>query len=193
MTHNVRRWKFVALLAALLPLVWACGKRELPMTRDQIFDERMKVDTLYITEGGREFIGEGNKVGVTVDPQTNELAWAAWKCGNPDCPGEGKEGRPFTFIWPNFLAYVKEDGTVGFNQPRSPEDMKKFEKFAEPGCPACAEIRNRAKETEEQRLQYQNWAQRYVLPEAEARLKELDVEWQKYLEREEQRQQQAGR
>ncbi len=165
------------------------------MSRDEIYDAQQAVPTLYRTEDGHEFIAPGNKFGATVDPDSKQLAWATWKCDNPDCPAkdQGRDGRPFLFIWPNFLAYVKEDGTLGFHNPSTDEDMRKFELFAEPGCPECMKLRDKSKETPEERQQYQNWATKYVLPEAEARIKELDGEWQKYLEREKQRKQQAGR
>jgi hypothetical protein len=179
---------FQMLVGSALVLLGGCGEPKLPMTRNQIYQEQLKVPTLYMTESGRQFVAPGNKLGVAVDPKTKELAWAAWKCDNPKCPGKAADGKPQLFIWPNFLAYVKEDGTVGFKQPRNTEeDLKKFEKFAEPGCPACAKIRDRAKETPEERLQFQNWATSYVLPEAEKRRQELNEELKKSYEREAQR------
>ena len=177
------------LFAIGIVLLCSCGGDKLPMTRDQIFDARMSVDTLYMTESGEEFVAPGNKLGVTTSPATNELAWAAWKCENPDCPEKsgGQEGRPFVFIWPNFLAYVDADGSVAFRQPSTPEDFERFAEFAEPKCPACLEIRDLDRESPEVRLQYQNWCSKYILPEAEEQLRELDEEYAKYLEREKQR------
>jgi hypothetical protein len=164
------------------------------MTRDQIYEAQQAVPTLYRTESGKEVIAPGNKFGVIVDGDTKELAWATWKCDNPNCPakGQGKDGRPYLFIWPNFLAFAKEDGTVGFGQPKTEEDLAKFQVFAEPGCPECMKKRNKAQESPEDRMQYQNWATKYVLPEAEARIKELDEEFKKHLEREAERKAQGG-
>jgi hypothetical protein len=181
-------------LLGLTVVALSSCQRELPMTRDQIYEAQQAVPTLYRTESGKEFIAPGNKFGVVVEPKSKELGWATWKCENPNCPAkdQGKDGRPYLFIWPNFLAFVQEDGTVGFKQPTSEEDLQKFQVFAEPGCPACAEKRNKAKETPEERMQYQNWAVKYVLPEAEARIKELDEEFKKHLEREAERKRQAG-
>jgi hypothetical protein len=184
-----------SLLAAPLLLVCLISCRpERPMTRNEIYEAQQAVPTLYRTESGDEFIAPGNKFGATVKPGSKEIGWATWKCGNPDCPAknEGKDGRPFLFIWPNFLAYVKEDGTLAFRLPQGEADMEKFKVFAEPGCPACAKTRNKDAETPQQRQQYQNWATRYVLPEAEARIKELDEEMKKFNAREEERKRRAG-
>ena len=178
---------WLSLCIAMFMCALAACKRESPMTRDQIYEALQAVPTLYRTESGKEFIAPGNKFGVTVEPVSKELGWATWKCENPDCPfkSQDKDGRPFLFIWPNFLAFLQDDGTVGFHMPSTEEDMRKFEIFAEPGCPACAKTRDKSKETPEQRLQYQNWAVKYVLPEAEERIKELDEEMKKSIAREE--------
>lgn len=188
----MRRWLLLWSAMSLAGLS-SCEK-ELPMTRAQIYEAQLAVPTLYRTEAGDEIIAPGNKFGVIVHPDTKQLAWATWQCDNPNCPakGQGTQGRPYLFIWPNFLAFAKEDGTVAFNQPLSEADLQKFQVFAEPGCPECAKQRDKSKETPEERMQYQNWATKYVLPEAEARSKELDEEMKAHLAREEERKRQAG-
>lgn len=181
------RWQLLIVL--MIVTLCSCG-RERPMTREQIYQARLSVDTLFITEDGAELIAPGNKLGVVVAPKSNELAWAAWTCENPNCPGEGKKGRPFLFIWPNFLAYVKDDGTVGFRLPQGEDDLTKFQEFAEPACPACLKIRDRASESPEERLRFQNWCVKYVLPEAKERIKELDELQRRYEQAEDERRRQ---
>jgi len=163
-------------LLAILSLC-SCGPREKsPRTSNQIFRDRLTVDTLYLTEDGREVILPGDPSGAVVFPNTRELAWAARCCNNPNCPGKGKAGRPFLFPWPDPFCFVNEDGTVGTRQPESEKDFELFEKYAEPVCPACLKTRNREAETEEQRVQYKSWCQLYVLPESAERLKQLEEE-----------------
>ena len=168
--------QFMAGFAAVTILsICSCGPSETP-TREKIFKARQTIDTLYLTEDGREIIAPGNADGAIVDPETGKIAWAAYQCNNPKCPGR-KDGRPFLFPWPSPFAYVTEEGTIGY---RTPEDVDEAtamtEKFAMIECPACAKIRNRDKETPEQRQQYEQWCKPYVLPESAKRLKALDEE-----------------
>jgi len=168
---------------ALLIVVSAisCGPREEPtLTRGQIFEERIKVDTLYLTEDGREIIAPGTPLEAIVYPKTNKLAWRAWQCNNPDCPGEGKDGRPFLFTCPDPFKFVAEDGTVGIRQPEDTDkDRELFARYSEQVCPACLPLRNRETETLDQRLQYQQWCQPYVLPRSAKQLKKLDDEFRR--------------
>ena len=117
-----------------------------------------------------------------VDPKTKKLAWAAWQCNNPDCPERAEGGRPYLFIRRDPFKFVKKDGTVGLGQPQSQKDFELFEQYAEVTCPACLKTRNREAETAEQRQQYKRWCQRYVLPEAAARLKQLTEQRKRRIE-----------
>ncbi len=170
-------------LATLIALsVTACGPREEPtLTREEIFEERVKADTLYLTEEGQEIIAPGSPFEATVDPKTNKLAWRAWQCNNPNCPGEGKGDRPFLFTWPDPFKFVAEDGTIGVRQPISDEDFELFDKFSQQACPACLKSRNRETETLDQQLEYQAWCQLYVLPESAQRLQEIGKDYRKNL------------
>jgi len=146
-----------ALLAILATC--SCGSRDAPtLTREQLLQERLKVNVLYLTEDGREIIAPSNRFRAVVDPKTNKLAWAAWQCDNPNCPGKGKHGRPFLFPRRDPFVFVKEDGTVGCRQPESKKDIELFEEYAVATCPACSKTEVR----------------QYVLPESAARLKELE-------------------
>jgi hypothetical protein len=154
------------------------------MSENRLFELRKQVPVLYLTDDGREIIAPGSQYGAIVDPQTKKIAWAAMVCDNPDCPGKskGKGGRPFLFTWPNPLLFVAEDGSVASGQPTTPEQLKEFDKFKTVACPECAKTRKLDEETDEQRMKYQQWCRRYVLPEAAARLKELDEAAKKLLE-----------
>ena len=150
----------------------SCGSRDTPtLTREQLFQERLKVDLLYLTEDGREIIAPSNRFGAVVDRKTNKLASAAWQCDNPNCPGEGTKGRPFLFPRRNPFGLVKEDGTVGCRQPESKKDIEIFEQYAVATCPACSKTQVR----------------QYVPPETAARLKQLEEQHRRYLEERERR------
>lgn len=152
------------------------------MTREEIREARVQVPTLYLTEDGREIIAPGNQRGAIVDPQTNQIAWKAYQCENPNCPGEGKGDRPFVFPRPHPLLYVNEEGKIAARTPKTKEDFEQFDAYAEAKCPACLKIRDLKSETDEERHQYNNWVEPYVLPEAEERLEELEAEHERYLE-----------
>ena len=179
---TTRRLLLGVALAAIVSMC-SCGSRDTPpRTTEWVFQERLKVDTLYLTEDGGEIVAAGNSFGVIVDPKTKKLAWAAWQCNNPDCQGIAEDERPYLFIRRDPFKFVKKDGTVGLGQPQSQKDFELFEQYAEVTCPACLKTRNREAETAEQRQQYKQWCQRYILPETAARLKELDEQRKRWLE-----------
>jgi len=170
----------MALTASLLP---ACRDEARPRTAEEIFHDRRKIDTLYLTEDEQEIIAPASPAGAVVaDARAGTLAWPAWQCNNPDCPGEGKGGRPYLFTWPDPFKFVADDGSVGVRQPENDEDLKLFEQSSEQKCPACLPQRNLAAETDQQRLQYQQWCQPYILPQAAEQLQELDEETRRYKE-----------
>lgn len=178
-----RRW--ILLLATACLALGACpGAEDRPLSRGEIFEERKKIPTLYLTDDGREIIAPGTEFGAIVDPQTKKLAWAAMVCENPACPGPKKGDRPYLFTWPNPVLFVAEDGTVASGQPITPEQLAEFEKFKTVKCPACAAANTPNPNSA--------GARRFVLPEAEKRLQELEAALQLTLEREAQRKQQAG-
>jgi hypothetical protein len=178
-----RRVERLLLVVALLLLAGCPGEKR-PMTRDEIFAARVKVPTLYLTDDGREIVAEGTQFGAIVDPQTKKLAWAAYQCDNPQCPGKPVGERPYLFTWPNPVLFAGEDGTVQSGQPISPEELAAFEKFKTMVCPAC----EAAKTPNPNGLM----PRRYVLPEGQKRLDELELEYKQWIEREEQRKRQSG-
>ncbi|MCG8586645.1 MAG: hypothetical protein MI757_18235, partial [Pirellulales bacterium] len=128
-----------------------------PVTREQwqdaredIFKRRQQVETLYLTEDGRHIIRAGIDRAI-VAPDTGKLAWKAWQCENPSCPGRNPDGSPLLFPWPDHLLYAKEDGTVGMRQPSTEEDFEKDENYGVQKCPECLKLRVLAAETDEQR------------------------------------------
>jgi len=170
-----RRGFVPALAVAAVWSATSCGPRP-PRTTDEIFEDELTVDTLYLTEDGREVIAPGSPTGVIVLPRTKDLAWAAMQCDNPDCPGEGKGDRPFVFPWPDPFKTIDEEGNIQMRQPETQEDFALLDQFAEPACPACLPTRNRAKETLDEKIKYKSWVRPYVLPESAEQLKRLEEE-----------------
>jgi hypothetical protein len=168
--------------AALVLLASSIGCRDdQPLTPEDILREQLEVDTLYLTEDGREVIAPGTSEGVIVFPGTSDLAWPAMTCENPDCPGEGEGDRPFVFPWPDPFKYVDDDGNIQLRDPESDEDFKLMEQFGEQCCPACLPTRNRSRESIDEQIQYKSWVVPYVLPESAKRLKELEEQKRKIL------------
>jgi hypothetical protein len=165
-----------------------CSREKRPRTRNDIFQDRLKVETLYLTEDGQRVVKPGSPERVVVvDAAAGKLAWLAWQCNNPQCPGRKAANSPLVFPWPDPFAYVKPDGTVGIRQPLTPEDQKKMEDFGEQKCPECLKRRNLASETPQQRQQYKDWCVPHVLPEAAKRLAELDAELKQLVAKEQER------
>jgi hypothetical protein len=174
-------WQLIA--AALLATVSGCsGKVTRPRSRDDIAQDRLKVDTLFITKDGQRLKRPMNPDGaVIVDAAAGTLAWPAWQCINPDCPGRGADGAPFLFPWPDPFRSVKPDGTIVVRQPDMPAERKLFDDFATQKCPACLEKRTPASESKEKAQQYKDWCQPHVTASAAKRLAELDRELQKMM------------
>lgn len=146
---------------------------------DGILEKQLEVDTLYLAEDGKESIAPGNRQGVIVEPGTGKLAWAAWECNNPSCPGRRPEGKPLLFPRPNPLYFAKQDGTAGLRQPTTEAELLEAQDRAEVKCPACLKTRNLAAETPEQRQQYQFWCRAYVLPQAAEQRQQLAEEYRR--------------
>jgi hypothetical protein len=178
------RWAAVLLIACC-----GCSGHTRPRTRDDIFQDRLKVDTLYLTEDGQRIVKPLTpERAIVIDATANKLAWPAWQCNNPKCPGRAADGAPFVFPWPDPFALVKPDGTIGIRQPETAEDQKKMEDFGEQKCPKCKAVRTLAEETPEQRQQYKDWCQPHVLPQAAKQLAALDAELKQLVQREQERQ-----
>ncbi len=173
---------FVVCLAGLCA---SCGGGpQSPRTVTAIDEERMKLPALFLTEDGQELIKPGDSGSVIVHER--KLAFPAYTCKNPQCTGQGKDGRPFLFIWKDPFAYVTAEGTLGVREPPNNEDINQWIVkqgcYIEPTCPACIRTRDIAKESRETRQQFVDWCVPYVLPETEKRRKELDEEHKKRLE-----------
>jgi len=145
----------------------------------------MSLPSLYLTESGKEVIAPGGQ-GVIVDKQSGELAFLAYTCANPDCPGEPNNGRPYLFIWRDRRWYVKSDGTLGAKEVETAEAWEKLLKEdgsqPEPTCPACLELRKLDSESPEVKQKYRGWVQRYVLPKTKKQLEKLNQEDKRRLE-----------
>jgi hypothetical protein len=134
--------------------------------------QRVAIDTLYITEDGRQFVHAGDKR-AAIDPQTGKLAWRAWQCNNPDCPGRKSNGDPLLFSKSDSLLFAK-DGNVAVRHGNTAEDLPSQKSYGKIMCPACLQIRNLAAESSQQQRQYRTWCRKHVLPSAAKRIEELN-------------------
>ena len=175
MTYHWRLVWVTTLLACT-----SCGGEQKPRSLEEISREQMELPALYITESGERVRAPGNQ-GVVIHESSGEIAWRSFACHNPDCPGRGRDGEPYLFPMPDPRFYVKEDGSLGSREFDSPEDWNWDQDF-ELACPKCLELRNRAGESSEERLQYLEWCQLYVLPETEQRVEQLKQEYQARVE-----------
>lgn len=171
------------ITAVMLLAVGGCsGKVARPRSRDDIARDRMTVDTLFITADGQRLTRPMNPDRVVVvDAAAGTLAWPAWQCNNPDCPGRQADGVPFLFPWPDPFKSVKPDGTIAVRQPDMPAERKLFDDFATQKCPACLERRTPATESQEKAQQYKDWCQPHVTPSAAKRVAQLDRELQQMI------------
>ena len=163
-------------------LAVGCGGEKQPRHSDQIFQDRLKVDTLFLTEDGQRITRPMNPQSLVVfDAAAGKIAWPAFQCNNPDCPGRNADGSPYLFSRSNPFVSVQADGLISTRSQSTPADFELFQKYAEVKCPACLKKRNRSSESPRQSQQYVDWCQSYVLPSAAKRLAELDRELQKTL------------
>jgi hypothetical protein len=141
----------------------------------------LEVDTLYFTEDGREIIAPGNSQHVVIDPVSGGLAWGAWQCDNPSCPGRKPDGKPFLFPWPNPFCYVTSERKVGKRQPETDADLRQAEELADVQCPACVKNRNLAAESAETRQQFRLWCRQHELPQAAEQRAKLAEEYRRLM------------
>ena len=177
--------------SALLLIVGCTGSQQArPRTSNDIFLDRLKVDTLFLAPDGERIVRPMNPDRlVVIDAATGKIAWPANQCTNPDCPGR-VDRSPHLFPWPRPFVSVQADGTVLERSPLmaaggglTAADQKLFDNYAEQKCPACLKKRKPASESAQQRQQYKDWCLPYVLPSAAQRLTELDLELQQLLAR----------
>jgi hypothetical protein len=176
-------WLLFAVVWLILPIS-GCGEPPRPMTADEIHAAMVAVPTLYLTEDGDEVIAPGNRRRVVVDEETGKLAFMAFICEHPECPGKGtgKNGRPFLFIWPDPFAYV-ENGEVKIRLVQTEEDFRKQAEYADMACPECLKTRDLKTEPVQETMVYNGAIKPYVLPESKAELEKLEAAYQKFLER----------
>jgi hypothetical protein len=165
---------------AFFGLVWVgCSGDSKPRPLEEIQQEQLSLPALYLTyDDKREVIASGDQGDVIVDKDSGKLAFRAWTCTNPDCPGKKPAGqRPLLFIWHDPLYFVDESGSVNYDAvPNRAEMIVKRGGHLEPTCPECLKIRDGARETPAVEQQYRDWCQQYVLPTAASRSEELRQE-----------------
>jgi len=148
---------------------------------DRLLERQFEVETVFLTEDGKEIIAPGNRQGIIVDSATGKLAWAAWQCDNPSCPGRKSASLPLLFPWPNPFYFAQTDGTVGVRQPVTEAELQQAQEYAEVKCPACLKNRNRIAETPAMRQQYRSWCRQHVLPQAAQQREKLAEEYRQTL------------
>ena len=167
----LRRWAFCGALAiACTSIAVGCGESK-PRPRKEIIQEQVQLDKLYITgKSAKRIVAPGDK-GVFIDPETNEIAFPAVQCHNPDCPArkEGGEGRIFAIVDPTLA--VESDGRIWSDEKRAGAPDEYLGQ-----CPDCLKIRDFKSESPEQKQKYIDYVKPYVLPESAARNEELEKE-----------------
>ncbi len=160
-------------LAFVSGMVGCGGPPPVPRTRDDVFRDMQNLEKLYLTEDGKRVIATSMQR-TLIDEESGKIAWEAYQCDNPACPGRDDE-QPHLFPWVDSFAYI-ENGVIMTRQPSSPEDEKKMSEYGEQKCPACLKERKIEGESEQQRQQYKDWCQLHVLPESAIKIKELEEE-----------------
>lgn len=178
----------MAVFGLIVGLAGGCSDTK-PRSLEEIEQDRLSLPALYLNDSGQEVIAPGNR-GLFVDEASGEIAWPAYTCTNPDCPGEPSGGRKeFVFTWPDPRYYVAEDGTLGTREYDAAEwlaALKEMGGHEVPTCPACLEQRDLGQESRAEIEKYRLWVEPYVLPGTDERLAALAAEKQQraeYIER----------
>ena len=143
-----------ALWLMLLFVPLGCGRdRTGPRPTLDVVKEKITLPAVFLTEKThQEVIAPGN----TQPVHNGQPCWRAYMCTHPDCPGEGKNGRPYLFI-------NSKPGSDTY-------------------CPACLRGRDPSKLSAEIGREYRWAVKLYVLPESAERLRQLDEEHKRRLE-----------
>jgi len=80
---------------AIVAGVAGCRREEAPRPSQDIMKEKMSLQALFLTE---KTLQEVKAPANTQPVENGETCWRAITCTHPDCPGEGKNGRPYLFI-----------------------------------------------------------------------------------------------
>ena len=159
----------------------SCIGEPQPLTFEAIEAKRMAMLDLFITEKGKQIRAPGIQ-GVFVDKGSREIAWPAYACDNPKCPGRKADGQPYLFPWSEPRFFVTPEGTLGTIPFATQNDWQKAVKSAGghlvPTCPECLKTRRLSEETAEQRGQFTKFVCRYELPESIVQRAQLNVQSQ---------------
>ena len=176
--------RFASPLGLLL-LIGIIGCAE-PRTLEEIEADQRNLPVLYLTEETLTEVQAPADAGLFVDEATGELAYRAYECQNPECPGRGADGSPHLFIHRDVLASADAKGEITWSQVpegETPQDyIRSLGGYLAPTCPKCVELRDLENETDEHRQQYQAWAQLHELEETATRRAELEAEYKEAFE-----------
>jgi len=169
--------KIVCMAMACCAL--SCLGEAQPLPFEAIEAKRMAMPELFITEQGKQIRAPGNQ-GVFVDQGSREIAWPAYACDNPKCPGRKADGQPHLFSWRDPRFFVTPEGTLGTIPFATQNAWKKAVKSeggqSVPTCPECLKTRHLSDETAEQQGQFAKFVRRYELPESIVQRAELNVQ-----------------
>ncbi len=170
---------------SLVLLVAGCGSEPKPRSVDEINAAREALPTLYMTASGKR-IEAPRSQGVFVDKESRELAWPAYECTNPDCPGRSPDGEPHLFVWEDARLFVTPEGTLGSRKFETAQQWRDAVAEAggdrQPTCKKCVGIRDLDAETPEEGQKYSEYPRQYKLPRTREMEKQLDAEHQERIE-----------
>ena len=175
----------VAALAVIGGAVWffiSSPTPSDPRSRDEIFKEKENLPALFLTAITKKRIEATGNKGNFVDKDTGEIAWRAFECRNPKCPGKAPNGDLYLFITPDPGVILNPDGTLGYDERKANDAIKSGKNR---GCPECLKIRNLNTESAAARERYASFVAIHVLPGTAKRLKELDEEYKRSVNAEE--------
>ena len=171
------------LVALAVTLSLGCAK---PRTLEEIEADQRALPVLYLTEETGNRVEASADAGLFVEEETGELAYRAYECQNPDCPGRAGDDQPHLFIHRDVLAKIDANGEVVWEPVPAGQNPQEYIRtqggFLEPTCPKCAEQRNLETESEEDRQKYRDWVKLHELPKTAARRAELEEEYQAAFE-----------
>jgi hypothetical protein len=166
----------LVLCILLLTILVGCGDSK-PLLIEDVKAERLTLQALYLTVDGEEALAARSKGDSIVAPDGKNIAFRAYLCKNPDCPGKdkGKNGRPFLYIWRDPMWRVNDAGLIEYDVvPDRAEQFVLRGSTIEPTCPECAKLRDQENEDPETSQKYRDWTAYYVLPATAKRDQELN-------------------
>jgi hypothetical protein len=155
---SLRRWRATLWLLVLIGCIGCTKKEEPARPGADIMRDKLALPALFLTENTHEEV----IAPIGSQPVHNgQTCWHAQICTHPDCPGQGKNGRPYLFI-------NSKPGSDSY-------------------CPACLGSQDPSSLSAEQGREYRWAVKPYVIQESAERLQKLDQEHQRRIDELEER------